>query len=65
MNGILQLVGRRLVGLCRAFSIPLQVDVHFADAVDVSGLGVVSELVAVDLVKAVVRLAIDNDVDVL
>ena len=36
--GFLQFVGRRLVGLGGPFGIALQVDVHFADGLDVAAL---------------------------
>jgi len=38
---------------------------HFADAIDVASCGIVCELVPVDLVKTVMRLAVDDDVDIL
>ncbi len=65
MQRILQFGRGSLIGLTRPLGIALQVDVDFADRFDVASGLVIGEVVAINLVVAVVILAVDHDVHVL
>src|SRR5215813_10113465 len=65
MNGILQLLRRRLIWANRSLRIGLKVDVNLALGYDIARLWVIFKVAAVDLVEAVGFAAVDDDVYVL
>jgi len=65
VNRVLQFLRLGLIGLRGTLSVTLQIDVHFANGIDVTALRIVGELLAVDLIETVMRFSVHDDVHVL
>ena len=63
-SGFFSSSGGAWSGLLGPSAVFLKIDVHFSHGLDVAALGIVGELVAVDLVIAIMVAAIDHDVNI-
>src|SRR5215475_9046485 len=64
VDGILQLLGKCLIGTNRALRVGFEIDVDFAFRYNITRLGVVFKVAAVDLIETVRVAPIHDDADV-